>query len=103
MSEKGRRRRAEGGKCEAGGAVWKADGRRRAVKMRARIRRRMASAAEASQVQSDRETRLPRTIPVRKTSENHISGGCVVKRSRKDVGGFAACIDAFYHSMELDG
>src|SRR5258706_13284945 len=49
------------------------------------------------------DTKLPKTIPARKTSEIHISGGCVASRSRRDEGGFAACIDVFYHSMELKG
>ena len=56
-------------------------------------------------IQIEREAKLARTIPARNASENHISGSCVVSRSwiGLDVGGFAACIDGFHDSIELDG
>ena len=45
----------------------------------------------------DRGTRLARTMPPRKASENHTSGSRVVNCSsiRLEVGGFAACIVSF--------
>ena len=70
--------------------------------MRKRIANTRKANANPIHIQIESETKLPKTIPVRKTSEIHISGGCVVNCSRtEDVGGFAACIDVFYHSMEL--
>ena len=65
----------------------------------------MARTVREIQTQIESETRLAKTIPARKTSENHINGSCVVSRSdmRLDVGGLAACIDGIHDSIELHG
>jgi hypothetical protein len=68
-------------------------------------RRKIAKTVIEIQAQIESETKLAKTIPPRKASENHISGSCVVSRScmRFDAGVFAACIDGFHHSIELHG
>jgi hypothetical protein len=65
----------------------------------------MEKTARPIQPQNEKETRLARTIPPRKASENHISGSRVINDSgmRVVVEGFTACIVVFHHSIEFIG
>src|SRR6266511_1101895 len=67
-----------------------------------RITRKMAKTVSAIQTQMENDTRLARTIPARKASENHISGSRdICSCTRFHVRGFVACIVPFmiaYHS-----
>ena len=74
-----------------------------------RIRERMIRIIErlmrAIQTKMCRESRLAKTIPARKASENHTKGSRVVSCSCIRLGGevFATCIVIFHHSIELNG
>src|SRR4026208_1594033 len=78
------------------------EGRRRARRRETRIRR-SAKTKRAIHTKIWRDTRLARTIPARKASENHTSGSRVVSCScmRLRGGVSAACIDVFHHSIEF--
>jgi hypothetical protein len=70
---------------------------RRAANIWAMINKKMEKAVSAIHVQMGTVTRLARTIPARKRSENHRSGSREVKDSgmRPRLEGFAACIVLF--------
>ena len=78
-------------------------GKREVGRKRASRASRRESRARSPHPHSGRETSQPRAIPARKKSENHISGGCVVSRSSRDVGGFAACMVPFIIAWNWTG